>query len=270
MGSFSGKVDTTLRTFTSASGRSRRTGGTINAVYPVTFEWAFLPEEYATFYTWWKVTQNSGSLPFTIDMRTGASILTHTCQFTELPAIRRSTGLWRVTVDAKIVARPSGISPSWVLPFVGPPATFPYSEVGFPQMSYGSKVAQNFVTTDGLSEAAVPTQQVGTDFSLSWVLTGTAFDYLLEWYSKALRFGQAKFVASFGEIGTKLFTVVDEASFNLSGMNYKFSLKVQGVDYASSGSTGYIINRAEDFTVDRWINRAEDSAADRKINKGQL
>lgn len=269
MGSIAGKVLSELNTFTSESKRRIRTGPACAMLMPCTFSWYFLPDEFATFLNWWKVTQNYGASPFTIDMLFGGSSRTITAQFTDTPKIQRATQGWRVTVPTTIIVRPSGVSASWVSPFLGPPATFPYAEAGIPQMGYTSEEAQNLLATDGYPYVAAASMPVGTDYSFTWVLTGLAFDYILEWYSKALRFGQRKFVASFGDLGAKLYTVVSDAQFSVNGVDFRFSLKVQATDYAASGGLGYVFNRAQDYAVDIWTNRAEDSAADRKINEGQ-
>lgn len=270
MGSFSGDAETTLRTFVSQSKRVRRFGHGNKILFNGTFSWTFLPSEYASFVTWWATTLLSGTLTFTLDMTTGGSVQNHVCQFISIPRMTRDCDVYKVSAKVKILTRPSGVSSTWFATFRGPPATFPYTEVGFPQMAYAAEAAQSFLATSGVPNVATTSAAVGTNYTFKWVLTGTAFDYLIEWYIKALRFGQAKFVASFGELGTQLYTVADELSFDLSGLNFEATMRVQGIAYDTSTALDYVFNRAEDYsTVDRWINRAEDVAPDRKINRGQ-
>lgn len=265
------KGDTTLRTFRSQTGRARRFGHTGAMLLRGTFSWDFLPDEYAAFIAWWRDDQSSGALPFSITMTTGAAAGTHTAQFVGLPRTRRSDGGYAVSIPTVVLTRPAGVAGGWAAGLSGPPASFPYTEVGFPEMAFSAEPAQNFLATTGYPEARAANVAVGQDYNLRWQLSPTEFDYFVEWYKICLRFGQAKFVATFGELGTLLFTLVSDVSLSIEGMAFSASLDVQATTYDPSVHISYVYNRAEDYasTADRWINKAEDVSPDRIINQGQ-
>lgn len=271
MTSLSLDVQTTLKAYRSETGRVRRFGHTGRMLFRGTFTWNFTPTEYAEFIAWWLDDQISGTLPFTIVLTTGALPGDHTAQFVGLPKVSRREYGYDVAVPTVVLTRPSGVAGAWAPAFSGPPALFPYTEVGFPEMAFSRTPAQNFLATSGYPVATVAGRAIGQDYSLQWQLSPTEFDYFVEWYKTCLRFGQAKFIATFGELGTLLFTVVSDVSLSIEGMAFSASLDVQATTYDPSVHISYVYNRAEDYagTADRWINKAEDVSPDRIINQGQ-
>jgi len=271
MASLSLDVQTTLKAYKSETGRIRRFGNTGRMLFRGTFSWDFTPDEYTAFIAWWKDEQISGTLPFSITLTTGATAGTHTAQFVGLPKVSRSEHGYTVAIPTVVLTRPSGVAGGWATAFSGPPALFPYTEVGFPEMAFARTPAQNFLATSGYPVATVTCFAIGQDYNLQWQLSPTEFDYFVEWYKICLRFGQAKFVATFGELGTLLFTVVSDVSLSIEGMAFSAMLEVQATDYDPSVHISYVYNRAEDYAgiADRWINKAEDVSPDRIINQGQ-
>lgn len=263
--------ETTLRTFRAQTGRVRRFGHTGAMLLRGTFSWDFTVEEYNAFELWRTTEQGDGEGAFTITLTTGATALPHVARFTGLPRYTRSSSGFSVKIPVVITSRPSGVSNTWHVTYDGPPALFPYTEIGSPEMRYSESIAQNFVATSGFPFSAAQNEAVGQDLSLAWVLSPTEFDYFVEWYRTCLRFGQTKFIATFGELGTLLFTITDDVAFTIDGVSFAATLKAQATVYDPTKAIDYVYNRAEDYAgiADRWINKAEDVTPDRIINQGQ-
>lgn len=103
---FSSKpVTNTVQTqFTSGRVRRRRLG--YGKYHTVKLTWSLSPEEYDFFMGWWEFVLSLGTMPFIIEMATGAIFGEHTCQLIGEPDCSLNSYFWRVSCDAVLLKKP--------------------------------------------------------------------------------------------------------------------------------------------------------------------
>lgn len=98
------RTNTVTTTFTSGRVRRRRMG--YGKYRTVKLSWQLSPEEYELFMGWWEHGLSVGTLPFSIEMATGATFGEHLCLFADDPEETLLDYFWKVTVDTIIYSKP--------------------------------------------------------------------------------------------------------------------------------------------------------------------
>jgi hypothetical protein len=219
-----------VETVTFASGRSRRVSRGTQAFYlDATFQWTFTYEEYEAFVAWWDADLAYGTLPTTVIAPWGDTAQEHSFVFTGKYSVTRDDFSMKVSAPVRITDFHTTIYTAFGDLYQTAPIEYP-TEIPVPQMDVREKVAQLRTDIKGnAGGASSPLAFRGWTLDLSWSLSGLELDQFVVWFANCLRCGQRKFKSAIGPLPEMVYTVLEEPTISISGVDRKVSMTVQAV-----------------------------------------